>query len=104
MPLQNGTASGLPSDAEEVIKLRGQLQRLKAQMVASASSAEEDAEQQAAAAGEQAAALQQERDELRAVLSAAQQQLAAQQAARAEVGVSAVAITAPIVPESSEDC
>ena len=90
-PHQNGVASGPPSDGEEVAKLRGQLQRLKAQLVASANSAEEDAERQAAVAGEQAAALQRERDELQASLHAAQQQLAAQQATTAEVGLLLIA-------------
>lgn len=84
LPPANGTAS-TPSDADEVAKLRGQLQRLKAQLVASAQSADEDAERQAAAAVEQAAVLQRERDALQAALDAAQQQLDGGKADRAEV-------------------
>ena len=98
VPRQNGVAPGPPSDGEEVVKLRSQLQRLKAQLVASANSAEEDAERQAAAAGQQASTLQRQRDELQASLHAAQQQLAAQQAARAEVGAPLIVKQAVIAP------
>jgi hypothetical protein len=98
VPRQNGVAPGPPSDSKEVAKLRSQLQRLKAQLVASASSAEEDAERQAAAAGEQASTLQRQRDELQASLHAAQQQLAAQQAATAQVGAPLIVKQAIIAP------
>ncbi len=82
-PAANGPRSARPDD--EAANLRAQLQRLKAQMLASSQQAEEETERAQQAAAAQAASLQREQAALQASLAAAQQELLSQQGANQEV-------------------